>query len=309
MVKWNPDGLHCYVTGGSQGLGLEVALQLVGQGAHVSIVARDQGKLDAALRQFEEARVRDSQVLRAYSFALDQADSSQAALDAASAAHGGRVPDALFLCAGSARPGFWVEESPEGLKRAFENVYWVQAWSAWAGARAYAKQRAKGRIVFVSSVVGYMGLVGYSTYAPAKHALRGLADTLRGELALYGVAVHIFFPATILSPGLLEENKTKPAITLKIEESDAGLSCADAARGLLAGVAAGRAHITADFVTSLFRTTTRGAAPYNNVFVDAVLGCLGSFALPVWRRGVDGLVAKHRAEHDVYLQSKGFYDQ
>jgi hypothetical protein len=67
---WNPDGLvssklaysegfsysylqHCYVTGGSTGLGLELAKLLTQKGAHVSIVARNQERLDAALSQLE----------------------------------------------------------------------------------------------------------------------------------------------------------------------------------------------------------------------------------------------------------------
>jgi NAD(P)-dependent dehydrogenase (short-subunit alcohol dehydrogenase family) len=48
------------VTGGSQGLGLATALILAKRGAHVSIVARDQAKLDAAL---EELEVRPTQSL------------------------------------------------------------------------------------------------------------------------------------------------------------------------------------------------------------------------------------------------------
>ena len=35
------------------------------------------------------------------------------------------------------------------------------------------RTRTKGKIVFVSSVLSYFGLVGYSTYTPGKHALRG----------------------------------------------------------------------------------------------------------------------------------------
>lgn len=125
-----------------------------------------------------------------------------------------------------------------------------------------------------------MGMVGYSTYAPAKHALRGLADTLRSELALYAVGVHIFFPPTMYSPGYELENRTKPAITLKIEEADKGMSCADAARGMLDGVKRGRAHITADFITNVFRASTRGASPYNNVVWDSILSCIGSVRRP-----------------------------
>jgi short-subunit dehydrogenase len=44
---------HCYVTGGSSGLGLALALLLTKRGADVSIVARDQAKLDKALEEMQ----------------------------------------------------------------------------------------------------------------------------------------------------------------------------------------------------------------------------------------------------------------
>ena len=74
--KWNPDGLvcqfvirsrrplltplqHVYITGGSTGLGLSLATLLVKKGAHVSIVARNQNRLDKALAQLEVRRPMD----------------------------------------------------------------------------------------------------------------------------------------------------------------------------------------------------------------------------------------------------------
>lgn len=42
-------------------------------------------------------------------------------------------------------------------------------------------------------------------------------------------------PVTMFSPGYEEENKTKPALTLKIEESDGGLTTEKAAEGLYEG--------------------------------------------------------------------------
>lgn len=92
-----------------------------------------------------------------------------------------------------------------------------------------------GKIVMVSSILGLFGLVGYSQYAPMKYAIRGLAESLRSELILYGISVHAYFPATILSPGLEEENKTKPKITLDVEGTDEGLTPAQCAKGLLKG--------------------------------------------------------------------------
>jgi 3-dehydrosphinganine reductase len=71
-------------------------------------------------------------VLRSYSFSLNESTSSVAALEAACQSHGGRCPDAVFLCAGTATPGFFVEEDEISLKKAMDNAYWVQAWSALA---------------------------------------------------------------------------------------------------------------------------------------------------------------------------------
>lgn len=66
---WNPDGKvraffgvhttlrdgqqHVYITGGSAGLGLSVAQLLTKKGAHVSIVARNEEKLNKALATLE----------------------------------------------------------------------------------------------------------------------------------------------------------------------------------------------------------------------------------------------------------------
>lgn len=70
----------------------------------------------------------------------------------------------------------------------------------------------KGKIVFVSSMLGLLSFVGYSTYSPSKFAVRGLADTLRNELKRYGIEVHVFFPGNIDSPGFVTEVVTKQCI-------------------------------------------------------------------------------------------------
>jgi len=184
-----------------------------------------------------------------------------------------------------------------------DNGYWVQAWSSLAGSKRMVADRAPGKIIFVSSILGYMSLIGYSSYSPAKHALRGLAETLRSELQLYSIGVHIFFPGTIYSPGYIEENKTKPKITLKIEESDEGLKPEQAAEALLQGVQNGYFHIVGGLIGHLFRSSTRGATPHNNVFLDAIYSFIGWIGLAVWRRSVDGIIVKHRLEHEKYLNS------
>ncbi|KAG2104719.1 uncharacterized protein F5147DRAFT_703680 [Suillus discolor] len=306
--KWSPKGLHVYITGGSQGLGLALAKLVARKGAHVSIVARTQSKLDDALKELEANRQSPDQVFKAFSFSLDTAKESAAALQAASDAHGGKVPDAVFACAGAAKPMYLLEMQPEDLSSGMTNGYWIQAWSAFAAAKQMVRENKKGKIVLVSSTLGYMSLIGYSSYSPAKHALRGLADSLHSELMLYGIDTHIFFPPTMYTPGFEEENKTKPAITRTIESADEGLTAEQAAAGLLSGVEKGHAHITADLITSLFRASTRGCAPRSNAALDFVLDLVALVGIPIWRRSVDKQVLAHRAEHREYLRTKGLVD-
>ena len=115
--------------------------------------------------------------------------------------------------------------------------------------------KRNAKIVFVSSTLGFMSFVGWSSYSPAKHALRGislrllkrsyidtssieigLAEALRSELILYNIDVHIYFPATMFTPGYEEENKTKPKITMEIEGADDGMTADQAALVLFTGL-------------------------------------------------------------------------
>ena len=98
-----------------------------------------------------------------------------------------------------------------------------------------------------------------------------LAECLRSEGLLYGITTHIFFPPTMYTPGFDEENKTKPAITRKIESTDEGLTAEQAAQGLFKGVENGDFHITADLITNLFKASTRGSSPRGNVLFETVL--------------------------------------
>ncbi|CDO78039.1 hypothetical protein BN946_scf184724.g3 [Trametes cinnabarina] len=301
-----PGVTHCFITGGSSGTGLALAVILTRKGADVSIVARNEKRLRDALQILEESRENGGQILRAYAHAVDTEAGSMAALKAASEPFGGRCPEALFLCAGAARPSFWVEQTEETLRHGMRITYEAQAYTALAGSKEMVKQGVKGKIIFVSSILAYFSIVGYSSYAPGKFALRGLAESLHSELQLYDIDVHISFPPTIFTPGYEEENKTKPAITLKIEEADGGLTPEQVADGIFKGVQNGDFHITTGVISDTFRASTAGSSPRNSYVVDALYAAFGYVFLPVWRKTVDWQVQNHREEHQEYLRNCGF---
>jgi len=305
--RWDAAGKHCYITGGSSGLGLALAKMLAEQGAHVTIVARDSKRLSSALVEIETFRRSENQIFQSFSYSLFTVGDSRAALEAASARHHGLTPDAVFLCAGKAIPRFFVEYTEAELIDGMNYGYWVQAWTAWIVTRQMVLQKRTGSIIFVSSTLGLMTVPGYSGYSPCKHALRGLADTLRCELLLYGIDTHIFFPPTMFTPSYEEENKIKPKITLKIEEADGGLTAEQAADGLLKGFKKGYAHITADTLTDSFRVSTRGTAPSHNWIVDGLKAVVAHIWIPVWSSLTDRRVKAHREEHYQHLEDIGFF--
>ncbi|KAI0759591.1 oxidoreductase [Trametes elegans] len=304
--RWDPRGQHCFVTGGSSGTGLALALLLARRGADVSIVARNIDRLAKALERIEEARQSPEQVLRAYSYAVDSEAGSADALLAASEPHNGRCPDVLFLCAGASRPGFFVDQDEASLRTGMQITYWAQAFTALAGTKEMVKQGVQGKVVFVSSVLAFFSIVGYSSYSPGKFALRGLAESLQSELKLYNIDVHIAFPATIHTPGYEEENKIKPNITLKIEESDSGDSPESVAAAILKGVQRGQFHITTGILGDIFRASSAGASPRTSYLVDLFYGLVGFIGFPIWRRTVNSAVIAHRTEHREYLREKRF---
>ena len=74
------------------------------------------------------------------------------------------------------------------------------------------KSRKFGRIVFVSSQAGQIGIFGYSAYSATKFALRGFAEALQMEVKPYGVYVTVAYPPDTDTPGLKEENLVKVMI-------------------------------------------------------------------------------------------------
>ncbi len=78
------------------------------------------------------------------------------------------------------------------------------------------KQRRFGRIVFVSSQAGQIGIFGYTAYSATKFALRGLAEALQMELKPYGVYITLAYPPDTNTPGLTLENLNKVFIFIFI---------------------------------------------------------------------------------------------
>jgi len=113
----------------------------------------------------------------------------------------------------------------------------------------------KGRIVFISSVVGLLGSAGQTNYASSKSGLIGLARSISRELGGRGIT------ANLVAPGFIET-----AMTAELPE--------DVKKNYLSGIPAGR-FASPDEVAGVVRWIASDEAAYITGAVFPVDGGLG----------------------------------
>ena len=158
--------------------------------------------------------------------------------------------DVLISAAGGAEPGYFLDLSPEVFRRQMELNY----FGTLHAVRAVLPDMVSGgggHLVLVSSVAGVLGVFGYSAYAPAKFAVRGLGETLAAEFGTRGIHVSVVYPPDTQTPGFDRENATKPVETVRISASVRPLPAARVAASIVKGIERERLTITADIQTAV----------------------------------------------------------
>ncbi|MBV5259919.1 SDR family oxidoreductase [Synechococcus moorigangaii CMS01] len=225
---------HAIITGGSSGIGLAIALQLAQQGEiNLAIIARSLDKLQIAQERIQAAFV-DSQQ-QCIALAADVAQRCEIEQAIATAIDKFGAPDWLITSAGIAHPGYFQELPLEIFETTMAVNYFGTLYTVRAALPAMSAQK-QGKIVMISSGAALVGLFGYTPYSPSKFALRGLAESLRGELKPQGIQVAIAYPPDTDTPQLATENLTKPPETKLITETAQMWTAKRVAASILRGV-------------------------------------------------------------------------
>jgi 3-oxoacyl-[acyl-carrier protein] reductase len=182
------------ITGASKGIGRAIAEEFVGEGAHVSICARNAKELaDAA----EELRRPGVQVVATAADATAVVD-VQRVVDA-TVEHCGGI-DVLVNNVGECRVGRGVTASDEEWQQSIE----LNLYSATRFTRAvvpHMRQRGGGRIINISSAFAHtVPMAGSVDYNASKAALLSFSRTMAVELAADGILVNSVCPGWVESP-------------------------------------------------------------------------------------------------------------
>jgi 3-dehydrosphinganine reductase len=250
-------GSHAIVTGGSSGIGLATARLLVARGAEVSLLARDATRLEDAARDISGG-VAPDRVATATADVRD-GDAVRGALTRLTDRFG--PCDILVTAAGNAYPGYF-EQLDDAVFRDQMDVDYFGTLHAVRAVVPGMIARRRGHLALVASTAALVGVFGYSAYAPAKYAVRGLAETLRAELVSHGIVVSCVYPPDTKTPGLERENALKPPETERISSSIRPRDATTVAQAIVRGIERNRLVITADPQTAALARVAGLLGPY-----------------------------------------------
>lgn len=203
-------GRHAIVTGGGRGIGLAIAETLARVGATVTLVGRNQARLDARAAELTRQAPCDVAV-------CDVGDDRSVADAFAQIRARHPTIDILVNNAGQAESAPFAKTDPAIWQRMLA----VNLTGTFLCAREVVPGMIKqgwGRIVNVASTAGLVGYPYVAAYCAAKHGVIGLTRSLALETAKTGVTVNA------VCPGYTETDIVKDAvanITQKTGKSEA----------------------------------------------------------------------------------------
>ncbi|CAA0095659.1 3-oxoacyl-[acyl-carrier-protein] reductase FabG1 [Halioglobus japonicus] len=238
-----------YITGGSSGIGHSLAKQYAYAGDNVVLIARDQAKLDAAVRDCKACANNALQGIAGVSIDVSDIDNLPTRVTAVIEEHG--EPDILILCAGIAGNKTFLQMSSSEFDTLIAVNFTASREMARCILPAMLKKR-RGKIVFMSSMSGLMGVYGYSGYCASKYAITGFAQALQQELYDTGVNAIIVCPTEVATPMIAAETDTVLPQTRLLKDLAGTLPPDRAAGIIIKGIDKNRDIVLTGFVPRLF---------------------------------------------------------
>lgn len=190
MPSFRLDGKRALVTGASRGIGLGVARALATAGAEVTLCARNEGEISAAVGELTAAGFAARALVADVTDIPDFA-ARVAALD----------PFHIFVNnAGTNRPKPLSEVTVEDYDAVLDLNLKAAIFAAKAVTARMAEGGLRGSVINMSSQMGHVGAANRTLYCASKWALEGFTKALAVELGPKGIRVNTICPTFIETP-------------------------------------------------------------------------------------------------------------
>ncbi|NQX17992.1 SDR family oxidoreductase [Rathayibacter sp. VKM Ac-2857] len=192
-----------FITGAARGMGVDLAKAALDAGHFVVATARDAAKVTSALGEHEN--------LLPLSLDITDPAAAQTAADAA-VERFGRI-DVLVNNAGNFYAGFFEEISDAQMRQQMETNFFGPLNVTRAILPVMRKQRA-GKVVTFSSAAGIIGQEFCAAYAASKFAVEGWMESLRFDVAPFGITTTIVEPGFFRTELLTEGSSLWPELSI-----------------------------------------------------------------------------------------------
>lgn len=182
------------ITGGTAGIGKEIALAFAKQGADVAIFGTHAERAASVVQELEQAKVFSEQQLISSVVNVSEKSRVEHAIQQL-LANWGQI-DILVNNAGIVRDGLLMRMTEED----WDQVIDVNLKSVYNTCQALVRSMIKakgGKIINISSVVGLTGNAGQANYAASKSGMIGFTKALALELATRNICVNCIAPGFI----------------------------------------------------------------------------------------------------------------
>ncbi len=186
------EGKKAIITGGTQGIGLEIVKKYLNQGADVYIISLDEGEDLAELKELASGLGRTLEL-----FLGNVADEEQMSSIVAEILKKSGGIDILVNNAGITKDGLVFGMKPSDwdlvLKVNLSSMFYISKPII----RAMVKAKNGGSIINMSSVVGIQGNGGQANYSASKAGVIGLTKSLAREFGSRAIRVNAIAPGFI----------------------------------------------------------------------------------------------------------------
>jgi len=191
------NGKKAIITGGTSGIGREIAKLFAKNGASVAVFGTNEERALSVVKELESLKVEDSQE---FSYKLvDVADTNEVDTAINDILSKWSNVDILINNAGITKDNLLMKMKEEDWDQVI-NVNLKSVYNTCKTlVRSMMKQRS-GKIINITSVIGLMGNAGQANYAASKSGIIGFTKSLAKELATRGICVNCIAPGYINTP-------------------------------------------------------------------------------------------------------------
>jgi 3-dehydrosphinganine reductase len=226
-------GKTIVVTGGSRGIGLEMARLFARNGANLALIARGKDDLNAAREALESEGGGIS--VRAYACDVTNAELLGDYFHMIRLELG--AIDGIVANSGYCHPGNFHEIDLGDFDRQIDTNLRGAVYTLRLGLPHMLENPNGGFLALTSSPAGHMGIFGFGAYGPTKAALSNLSETLRIEYGDRNIRVHLLLPPDTDTPGYREEVDLYPPETRAILQGGSLLGSEYVAAKFVNGIA------------------------------------------------------------------------